>query len=184
MNAEELASSIIAEARRKASAVEQQMLGELQNIERQTELTLREKRKLMNEQTLRIEEQLRRRAESRLQRESSLGLLKCKRDLIDEVFAEASGELRKLSGSARQKILKKLWDRAAQEMKIGSVDVARKDLAFVKKLAKINEITDGIGGFVVKSKDGVISMDLTFETLLVQIKELHVQEIAALLFEK
>jgi len=97
-------------------------------------------------------------------------LLKKRRELIEEAVALAEERLRK----ERKAYLPKLLTKAERELKVARV-YSR------EKLPGVEWVQQDIDGLIAETKDGSVSVDYTFETLLNEIKERSVQEISEVL---
>lgn len=182
MKADQLAASIVEDAQRRVQEIEEETAKEVSKIERETEAILKKKEQDMLADVRKREQEEVHRQEAKRERDARIARLQRKQELIDETFTMAGTSLGLLKGRERQRLLKHLWKRATDAMDVGSVIVAKKDAAFVK--AKIQKKTDGLGGFIAQSKDGRVSMDLRFETLLEDVKERDVRGVAQALFEE
>ena len=80
------------------------------------------------------------------------------------------------------KHIKKLLEKANDELKIGTIYCNKKDLSLLKgRKTKTVEI---IGGIMAESADGELRVDYSYETLLKQIKESLMPELNQILFDK
>lgn len=103
-----------------------------------------------------------------------------KKELIDIVFEKAKQKLASLNDDKRKKYIQTLIGKAKNEIEVATVYCNKKDKNFLQAL-KCEE-TDIIGGIIVENKDKSIRIDYTFETLLDNVKENSLQEIARRLF--
>lgn len=182
MNAHELAATIIAEAREKQHAEERRLADELRAFEEETDLLVREKRRGYLAQARRIEREQKQRLEAGASRKAQLSELVCKQEILDDVFRKAEQRIAQLSGQSRSKVLAGLLKRAEAELPSARLIVSKKDKIFLAKSAKIEGTNYCIGGFIAQSSDRKVRIDLTFETLLSQVRSQHTEEIAHLLW--
>ena len=109
-------------------------------------------------------------------------LLICKQSIVEEVFLQAKKELEQLTVTQRKRVLEQLWEKAKQQMTVGSAIVARKDKEFIAQKKVKTIISEDSGGFILFSKDGRIRIDLRFETLLNQARSRHNAVVCQMLF--
>ena len=108
-------------------------------------------------------------------------LLNSKKEAIDTVFRKVVEKLNALPGNEKKKILNSLVKQAKNEIQVNRVYCSKQDMkliaGFETKEAPIE------GGVICESKDGKTRVDLTFETLLTDLREKNLREIASKLFE-
>ena len=113
-------------------------------------------------------------------------ILNKKEEVITESFDRAKETLKKLSGEGYRSIIKNL-------IEIGIRDVGRdcivapsrdEDIAVARELGinVSNKRINAIGGVIIKSEDGKITIDNTFEAIIERKKEDIRSEIGKLLF--
>lgn len=181
MKANDFAASILADAKKRAAEIERKAKEDVKALKAETERLVSSKRAQLIEEVRREEEQERNRLEAKRHLEGTIMELSEKQRLIDEAFAAAAERLAAMPKGEREKILERLWARATSEIEVGHVEAAAKDAPFFKGRVDAQAI-EGIGGFVAHSKDGAVSVDLRFETLLEGVRQQHLREIASALF--
>jgi vacuolar-type H+-ATPase subunit E/Vma4 len=102
--------------------------------------------------------------------------LKLEKDLIDEVFENTLIELEKLDSKSRTKDVKKL----VKGQKYSSVFCSKKDMAALKSLKP--KAVDIIGGVILQDSKEEVRLDLSYETLLQEIRQDNLAEVAKVLF--
>lgn len=106
-------------------------------------------------------------------------LLNAKKEAIDKVFDDAMNKLVSMSPKKREKVLKELVKSAEEEIDVDKVFCASKDTKLVKNSVASDDVE---GGVICESKDGKSRVDLTFSTLLSEVREKHLKEVAEKLF--
>ena len=117
---------------------------------------------------------------SRSRLESRKAALEAKSKLIGEVFEQAKEKLYHESTDERKKRMSSLFGIAKSSISVGSVLAKPEDKQFFSGLNVQN--ADLSGGFLVTDKEGEVSLDFTYDTILDQIKEKELSEIAKILF--
>lgn len=108
-------------------------------------------------------------------------LLNTKKEMIDLVFKEATKKLASLSETEKQKIITNLIKQARELIDVKTVYCNKKDKSLIGKsfTVKVEEMT---GGVICESKDGGSRIDYTFDTILKDIRENNLKDIAEKLF--
>jgi len=103
-----------------------------------------------------------------------------KKEIINTVFEKAKQRLLSLNDGEKKKYIQKLVEKAKNEIDAETVYCNEKDKKFLNGLRC--EEADIIGGIIVENKDKTIRIDYSFDTMLSNIKESSLQEIAKRLF--
>ena len=107
-------------------------------------------------------------------------LLEAKRQIIENVFAEARKKIEHLDDKKREYLIKRLLERAHQEIEARYFYCSHKDLKFLKPFNP--EIVDMLGGFMAENEERTIRVDYSFETMLQSVQEREMQNISKILF--
>jgi vacuolar-type H+-ATPase subunit E/Vma4 len=99
------------------------------------------------------------------------------KNIIEEVFGLAEQGLQKLNKKSREDHLKKILHSG---FKFSKVYCAKSDVTLVK--GHKAEVTEIAGGAILENKDGDIRLDLSYETILSNIKQDNLDEVAKALF--
>lgn len=105
-------------------------------------------------------------------------LLEKKKQLIEDVFKEAKKQL--IKQRINRKYIEKLLKKAEKEIEINRVYCNKSDTTEIKKYNTKEEETYGI---IAENKDGTMRVDLSFDTVLEDIKAKSLHEIADILFK-
>ena len=102
-----------------------------------------------------------------------------KKQLIDEVFAKALGDLQ--GQKLRHKYLAALEQKAKRSIAVHTVYANEKDKdAFTDYACKAAPIS---GGLIAENKEGIIRVDFSYEALMESLKERLLADVAKLLFD-
>ncbi len=182
MGLENVTKAIIQDAQQKASSLVKQSQEEAEKLQKEAEQSfLEEDRKQEHLIRRRIQaEETRRVAQS--QSEAKKALFKAKREIIDEAFAGFSSQLSKQPAAKRKVIVQSLIAKAKKQIDISVVHCNKQDFqhvnGFEKKEAEI------MGGIIAENADGTERVDYSYETLLSQIRDKKLGELAGILFGK
>jgi V/A-type H+/Na+-transporting ATPase subunit E len=105
-----------------------------------------------------------------------------RKEVLTQLFADVRGKLEKSPKLERAKMLATLFQRAKKQCSVGKVYCAKQDIALVKKHCKNAVAADMFGGLILESKDGTIRIDYSFDSILAQVEEEKLQDVATLLF--
>ena len=168
-SAKEQSNSLIAEARKEAS-----------RIARETENKIEGMKEKSDEEAKRIIDIIKRQELASAELENKKALLEAKKQLIDNVFAEARKRLENLDDKKKEAHIKKLLEKAKNDIEVSSVYCNKKDAKFVKGFNV--EVADIIGGVMAENREKTIRVDYSFDTTLESIKESELQNISKILF--
>ena len=106
-------------------------------------------------------------------RKAKAYIIQAKEEIINECFNEIANKLRKMDGKSYEKFMEKKLKEAIKEIEDGYIVSTRKeDEKIAKKLGlEVKGKTEGIGGVILKSRDGRKEMDLTFDFMLEKERE-------------
>lgn len=168
-SAREQADSILAEARKesnKTAREAEKKIGEMQQ-----KVDAGEKKAI---------ETIKRQELASAELENKKMLLEAKKQLIESAFEEARKKLELLDDKKRESYIKKLLEKAKNDIEVSHAYCSKKDAKFLKGLNA--EPINIIGGLVAENKEKIIRVDYSFETLLDSIKESELQSINKILF--
>lgn len=168
-NAKSREESLLAEAREESSKIMKEAEDKIEQFREKSDAEIKGIIDVLKKQEL---------ASAEL--ENKKMILETKKQLIENVFTEAKKKLDGLSTEKRRAYIKKLFEKAKKDLGVVNVYCNKKDLGFLKDSnAKTADIA---GGLIAENKDGTISVDYSFETLVQSIKESELQSINKLLF--
>ena len=168
-NAKEQESAMIAEARKESN-----------KLAKESEKKTEEMKEKADSETKRIIDAMKRQALASGELEIKKMVLEAKKQIIENVFAEAKNRLESLDEKKKEALLKKLLEKSRKELEVEYVYCSRKDAKLVKGVNA--GLADILGGIIAENKDKTIRIDYSFETMLEIIKERELQNINKILF--
>lgn len=168
-SAKEQSASIIGEARKEASKI-------MKDAEKKAE----EMQEKTDAETKKIMDTIKRQELANAELEGKKMLLEAKKQVIEGVFSEAMKKLEVMDDKKSEAFIKKLLEKAKNDIEIGSVQCNKKDAKFLKGFNA--EAINTIGGLMAENKEKTVRVDYTFETLLQAVKENELQNISNVLF--
>ena len=107
-------------------------------------------------------------------------LLNAKKELVDRVYEEAIQTLGSLPDSEREKITKNLLESQADATRVFS---NKNDESLVKRISHLAYAgtIPCAGGVLLENEDGAVIYDLTFDTLLHQVRENSLKQLLEIL---
>lgn len=168
-SAKEQSNSLIAEARKEANS-----------IMKEAEKKIEEMREKNESETKRMTEIIKKQESASADLENKKMLLEAKKQIIESVFIEARKKLESLDDKKREAYLKKLLEKAKNDIEIAYVYCNKKDSKFLKGFNV--ETVDVIGGLMAENREKTVRVDYSFETILEIIKENELQNISKTLF--
>lgn len=184
MSLDKVVDEILSRGRQEAEEI-------VESASREREAMLAEVRKegeaLLQEREHQAEKQgerERQREVARAELEAKRIALQAQREVLDAVLDGAKERL--LEADSRERLTKALVDAHKDEIAVGVVLCRPGDVALLKGLVKgeVRGELSGIGGFVVESPDESQRLDLTFETLLDELWEDAVRDVAAIFWKE
>lgn len=168
-SAKEQSNSLIAEARKEANRIMKETENKIELIKEKSETETKRMLDLIKRQEL---------ASAEL--ENKKMLLEAKKQIIESVFVEVKKNLEGLDDKKRENYLKKLLEKAKNEIEVTNVYCNKKDSKFLKGFHI--ETIDISGGLMAENKERTIRTDYGFDTLLQNIKDNELQSINKILF--
>gem|GEM_PF-6972144 len=178
----ELEECITLDAKATIARSERQLQEELEQIRVETERLVNERREVLLLASRMRRDEMSARMKAQQELECSQASLAAKNKELDSVFDAARDCLERLRGTARNKLLEALWSRVQGRMDAQRVIVVKKDAAFFSRKRVAMTVADGIGGFIAIGRGGEVRIDCRFETLLQDVRERKLAEIASILF--
>ncbi len=119
-------------------------------------------------------------------------VLNAQKELLEEVFNATDGSISALPATFHEKVIRELLKKVAKEIKDGVVFCNTRDQQAVESaLSELKTLsgysyggTVGIsGGVVVKSADGQLTVDLSYQTFLDEVWESGLKDASDILFK-
>lgn len=108
--------------------------------------------------------------------------LQKRRELLDTVVQETKQVIAALSVQEKKKIYRALFSKAKKQCTIGRIFCTKQDAVIVKRFFPHIKYTEMIGGIIVENNEGTLRIDYSFDSLLHNVQEKKLQNIANLLF--
>lgn len=168
-------NSIISEAEEKAKEI----------VEEEKEKGRKDAEKIKNT-AIKDAERIKEKIIAGAKRKARMYMTNAKEDVIKLCFDTVRKKLMELDGEKYVEVVTKMVEEVIKEMGDAYIISTRKeDKKIAKKLGlEIKGKKEGIGGIIIKSKDGSKEVDLTFDFLLDRKKEEIRISIAKKLFEE
>lgn len=182
MSLDRLVEEILERGRREAQEI-------LDSTKAERERMLSEVRERGEELINQREEQARDQAQrerqmeiARAELEAKKIVLQAQKEVLDQVLERARERLRGLDSEA---LLRALVDRHRDDVASGVVHCNKRDALLLRRMVdgEVVDDLDCIGGLVIESSDGTSRTDLRFETILNDLWEDVVKEVAEQLWK-
>ena len=167
--AKEQSISLIAEARKEASRIMKEAEKEIEKMKEKSDSEVK-----------RMVDMIKKQESASAELENKKMILKAKKQVIESVFIEAGKKLEGLDDKKREACIRRLLEKAKNEVQTAYVYCNKKDSKFLKEF---NVEPMGItGGLMAENREKTVRVDYSFETMLQSIKENELQNINKLLF--
>lgn len=180
MGLETVKEEIIREAKNQEQSLVEEARNETVRIINEAEKKVAEIKEKSNIETKRAMDIIKKQELASAELENKKMLLEAKKQLIEIVFSEVKGNIEKLDGRKREEYIKKLLEKAKNDIKVANSYCKEKDLKFLEGLNA--EAADVIGGLIAENKDKTVRVDYSFDTMLESLKENELQSISRILF--
>lgn len=181
MGLEKVKEDILGKARKKAEKIVEEGKKEADAIKDRAKAEVLESRRKSKADALKVCEVMEKKELSAAEFDAKKTYLDAKKKMVDKVFDSAIRRLAEMDKSEKKGLLKGFIERASKEMEIGKVYAGKDDLKLIDKYPTEEKALQG--GVIVENKDGNVRLDLTFETMLSDIREKKIQHIAKILFD-
>jgi len=180
MGLEEVKEEILNNARNDSSKIIEEGKKEAQEIISKAKKRIDEHKEKLKDDKEKLIENLEKMKMAQARSEAKKLVLDKKKQIINNIFEKVKQKLSGLNDSERKKYIQKLTEKAKNEISIATVYCNKKDKKFLQDFRC--EETDIIGGVIVENKDKSIRIDYSFETIMNNLKETSLQDIAKKLF--
>ena len=117
-------------------------------------------------------------------------LLNAQKELLEKVYAGAEDAIAQLPAKTSEKAIKELLKEAAGQIKKGEVFANAKDQKAVEAALELKTLSgftfggaiDILGGVIVKSADGQITLDYSYKTFMNDVWESSLKDASEILF--
>ncbi|HLC19405.1 MAG TPA: V-type ATP synthase subunit E family protein [Candidatus Nanoarchaeia archaeon] len=182
MGIEEVKHHIGEEAKQKAKLLMNEADAEAKRIQQQTTQQLKEYKEQQKAHAAQVVEVAKKKELASAEFEGKRLVLDKKKAMITAAVDETKKKLDEMKTAERKHIIEKLLRRAQRELDVHSVVVNTEDVSLVT-LSGVTVRASGIsGGLIAENKSETISIDLSFDTLLEETKQRHLNELSEVLF--
>lgn len=169
--AKEESKLLIKEARKKEAEIAMQINLSLNKIENQKIDELKN--------TI---ESMKRKEISQANLKSKKELMGAKKEILDESFKKATETIASMSDKKRKDLLNNILEKASKEIKVEYIYCNSEDIKLIKSGNHKVLAKKMLGGLILTSKDKSIVLDYSYDTMVDNIRNNNLQEIAAILF--
>ena len=180
MGLETVREEILDSAKLHAGSIISDAKKEAQKIAKEADRKVEELKKKIDEETGKRMETIKRQETASAELESKKALLEAKKQAIDNAFEEARKYLEHLDDRKKEVYMKKLLEKAKNDIEIGHYYFSEKDAKFLREYKA--EALSILGGLIAENKEKTIRVDYSFDTILQGIKESAMQDINKILF--
>jgi vacuolar-type H+-ATPase subunit E/Vma4 len=180
MTLESVKEELLHNAKIKAGQLIDQAKKESLHIIKNAEDSFAPKKQAFEDETTTLVLSIRAREKSAANLEAKKILFEEKKKKIDDVFAAAKQALTDLPANEREKLIKRLLEKAAAEMKIGTIYCSPQDKLFVSGYTVKTLALSG--GIIAENIDGTIRVDYSMDTMITGYREKRLNEVVHLLF--
>lgn len=168
---------------RRAEEIRQEAEDEAEAILEEAEQQAQQTLEQAKEQAEADAEPLRRQELLSAEIEAKKQRLEAEREAMDAVRDRARDLLRDLPEDRRLELIEALVDRVGEDLDDPVIYAAEPDVDLVKKVApeRFEGVEEIWGGIVAESADGQVRVDYSFETLLDEVWDDHVDEVSDIL---
>jgi V/A-type H+/Na+-transporting ATPase subunit E len=180
MGLEVVVKDVLARGEEEANRIRQDGRDEANAIIAGAEKTSRQIREEKREQTTEQIERRKNREISSANLKVKRAILNVKKDLLDRVYDEAMENLASLPESERENIIKKLLESQTDSTRIFS---NKNDESLVKRISSL-EYGGTIpcsGGVMLENEDGTVLRDLTFDSILKNVRDRSLKQLLQIL---
>jgi V/A-type H+-transporting ATPase subunit E len=112
-------------------------------------------------------------------------MFECKKERVSEVIDEAKKQIISMPSIKKKALFQSLLDKARKEIDARYIYCNKQEAAIIKDLLNVKEtleVKDMGGGIIIENKEKTIMLDYCYDTVLKEIREEKLQEIAKILF--
>ncbi|MEA2037652.1 MAG: V-type ATP synthase subunit E family protein [Nanoarchaeota archaeon] len=182
MGLDELKDEVLSKAKKQAQATLADAKEEEDKIMKYADKRLADYKNTVNQDAKKVIAMIERRKVASSKLEIKKEALAAKKKITEGVFKKARQRLTKLDSQQRESHIQKLINKVKGEMDVSKIYCNNKDIKFVEGFG--TEETKIIGGIIAENNDKTIRIDYSYETMLGDIKEENIQEIAKTLFKE
>lgn len=182
MGLNEVKKEILEAARKDAENILKQGREEEKKLLKDAEHSIKLLDDKQKKELAQLKEDIERKELSTAKSESKAIVMAVKKEMIEKVFEQVKKEISMLDDNERSEIIKKLLMIAKQELQVKYIYCRSQDLKFIPNdLVALEKPI--LGGIIVENTDKTIKMNLSFDTMLEELRQANMQELNTILFE-
>ena len=181
MGLEQVKSEILKEADKKAAKIVAEADKASKSYKLEAKEKLKDYEKQIAEETKKEIEAMQKKEEAAQKLEAKKLTFEEKKNILQDTVETTRTKLARLATKDKTKLLNKLLEKANSQMTVTHIYCNKDDLKILKIKGNVEE-ADISGGLIVENKDKTVRIDYSFDTILDQISEKHLQEVANKLF--
>ena len=184
MGLRELVDDILASAEKEAREIRRNAKKQADEIIKNTEKEISKLREEWEAENERIIEDIRRKRLASAKLEASKIVMKAKKEIMDDLMKSLLEKLANLDKKEKEKLISTLVKLAKQELQVATVYCNNDEKKLISKHfknAKMKRL-DCAGGFIAENKDGSMSVDMRYESLLEKVRREIIGEVGRKIF--
>ncbi len=172
MALDEVVEEVISSAKNEAKRITEEGKKEAKKILSKAEKEAKEYEERFRKETEKMLEALEKKTMASAELEATKIIMEARKTIMEDFVKSLLETLSKLDKKKKEKLLGSLAEMVRNEMKVHTIYCNKNEENIIKQLFKNVKIKhiDCAGGFIAENKEGDLSMDLTYETLVNRIK--------------
>ncbi|NQV08803.1 hypothetical protein HQ529_03050 [Candidatus Woesearchaeota archaeon] len=180
MGLKKVKEEILRKAEAEASLIIREGEKEVDEVMAETQKQISDEKKNSELRIKNLLENIEKKERASTQFEVKKRMFQKKKEFMDKIFEKTENKLTNLNDKERGDFLKKLLGKAKKEIDVKRIYTKKSDKRFFKG-AETEEM-EMKGGLIAETADRSVRIDYRFETMLEDIKEKNLPEIAKILF--
>lgn len=181
MGMEKVREEVLAKAKKQAAQIIAEANRQSEDIMKAAEEKAEENKKRAMQETERQIAEMNTRELAAAELEAAKMMLNARKKLMEEAFEEAKSRLAKTPAPERRRHIKRLMEKAKQQIDVHKVLCAEKDINSVEGYK--SQPAGITGGVIIENKDGTVRVDYSYEALMEKAKEKALKDVAKTLFK-
>ena len=180
MGLEAVKEEVIRQAKEQETALVAEARKEANRITREAEKKIEEMKEKSDAEIKKMTDTIKRQELASAELENKKMILEAKKEVIENVLAEAKKKLENLDDKKKELYIKKLLEKTKKEIEIMGIYCNKNDAKFLRGFN--TEAINIIGGFIAENREKTVRVDCSFETMLQAVKDNEIQNINKILF--
>lgn len=182
MALENVINEIISQAEKQKQEIIEQGKQEAWKMLDEAANRAKQRKKFFDGETAKIVDEAKRMELSSTNIQARKLLLDAKRGVLNELYTKLEEKIGEMDARTRKELLHRFVEKAKEEMPDAKFAYCgSKDKEHINGL-QLKGVIACLGGVIVENADGTVRINYTFDVLLEQVKEAHLNEIAKKIF--